>query len=76
MSLLKPQDATLPRIIAVVHHGKIAQPTSAMGQKRTLVTPKGMSALPPKADIPQHRLDVCFVPQADIGWGFVRQVLC
>jgi hypothetical protein len=25
-----------------------------------------MSALPPKADIPQRRLDVRFVPQADI----------
>jgi hypothetical protein len=28
-----------------------------------------MSALPPKADIPQHRLDVRFVPKADIGKG-------
>jgi hypothetical protein len=25
-----------------------------------------MSALPPKADIPQHRLDVRYVPEADI----------
>jgi hypothetical protein len=51
MSLLKPQDATLPRIIAVVHHGKIAQPTSAMGQKQTLPQVQSMSALPPKADM-------------------------
>jgi hypothetical protein len=25
-----------------------------------------MSAFPPKADVPQHRLDVRFVPKADI----------
>jgi hypothetical protein len=26
-----------------------------------------MSALPPKADMCSHELDVCFVPSADIG---------
>jgi hypothetical protein len=35
---------------------------SALGQKRTLRPEISMSALPPKADIPQHRLDVRFVP--------------
>jgi hypothetical protein len=32
-------------------HPERAASRSALGQKRTLVTPKGMSALPPKADI-------------------------
>jgi hypothetical protein len=58
MSLLKPQDATLPRIIAVVHHGKIAQPTSAMGQKQTWRSEVVMSALPPIADIDLSACDV------------------
>src|SRR5215813_7597622 len=33
---------------------------SALGQKRTFRPAKGMSALPPKADIDQHRYDVRF----------------
>jgi hypothetical protein len=47
---------------AVVHHSKTAQPMSAMGQKRTGRFQFAMSALPPKADIPQHHRDVRFVP--------------
>jgi hypothetical protein len=33
-------------------------PKSALGQKRTLRSETVMSALPPKADVPQRRLDV------------------
>jgi hypothetical protein len=40
---------------------------SALGQKRTFKSSNAISALPPKADIPQHRLDVRFVQKADIG---------
>jgi hypothetical protein len=39
---------------------------SALGQKQTFAVQKGMSALPPKADIGRHRFDVRFVPIADI----------
>src|SRR5262245_1979312 len=39
---------------------------SALGQKRTYALQKGMSALPPKADIWQCNLQVCFTPKADI----------
>jgi hypothetical protein len=38
---------------------------SALGQKRTLMRLKPMSALPPKADLPQCRLDVRFGPCVD-----------
>jgi hypothetical protein len=40
---------------------------SALGQKQTLRDVRMMSALPPKADMRGHLLDVCFVPIADIG---------
>jgi hypothetical protein len=39
---------------------------SALGQKQTWRSEITMSALPPKADIPQRRLDVRFVPKVDI----------
>jgi hypothetical protein len=39
---------------------------SALGQKQTSERLRAMSALPPKADIGQHRRDVRFVPKADI----------
>src|SRR5262245_49896011 len=39
---------------------------SAMGQYRTSRSVKGMSALPPKADIGTQPRDVRFVPKADI----------
>jgi len=39
---------------------------SALGQKRTLERLHMMSALPPKADIAEHRRDVRFVPKGDI----------
>jgi hypothetical protein len=39
---------------------------SASGQKQTLHRSNVMSALPPKADIAGRRLDVRFVPKADI----------
>ena len=39
---------------------------SALGQKRTFAVQKGMSALPPKADICSALGDVRFVPIADI----------
>jgi hypothetical protein len=39
---------------------------SALGQKWTSRSEIGMSTLPPKADIAGRRLDVRFVPKADI----------
>jgi hypothetical protein len=39
---------------------------SALGQKRTFAVQKGMSALPPKADICSALAHVCFGPIADI----------
>ena len=39
---------------------------SALGQKRTLERLHMMSALPPKADIAEHRRDVRFVSKADL----------
>ena len=39
---------------------------SALGQKRTCAAQKGMSALPPKADMCGATRDVRFVPKADI----------
>jgi hypothetical protein len=42
---------------------------SALGQKQTSGSETAMSALPPKADIAGRRLDVRFVPKADIGFG-------
>jgi hypothetical protein len=39
---------------------------SLMGQKRTLTHFLAMSALPPKADIACGRLDVRFVPKAEV----------
>ena len=45
---------------------------SHLGHKRTLRLASPMSALPPKADIPQRRLDVRFVPIADIGAPAIR----
>jgi hypothetical protein len=41
-------------------------PMSALGQKQTLHSEIGMSALPPKADIAEHDRHVRFVPKADI----------
>ena len=42
---------------------------SALGQKQTLDQRPSMSALPPKADIAEHKKDVRFVPKADIRTG-------
>src|SRR6476661_912840 len=39
---------------------------SALGQKQTFAVQKGMSALPPKADMCDATRDVRFVPKADI----------
>ena len=39
---------------------------SALGQKQTCAVQKGMSALPPKADICGAIANVRFVPKADI----------
>ena len=39
---------------------------SALGQKRTYAAQKGMSALPPKADMCSALAHVCFVPIADL----------
>jgi hypothetical protein len=39
---------------------------SALGHKRTYAVQKGMSALPPIADIRGAKTNVCFVPIADI----------
>jgi hypothetical protein len=49
-----------------VHHSKIGQRMSAMGQKRRLKRICRMSALPPKADIDQGGGNVRFVPLGDI----------
>jgi hypothetical protein len=48
-----------------VHRSKFGCSTSELGQKQTWERVHLMSALPPKADIPQRRLDVRFVPQTD-----------
>ena len=42
-------------------------PMSALGHKRTYAVQKGMSALPPKADMCGAIRDVRFVPKADMG---------
>jgi hypothetical protein len=39
---------------------------SALGQKQTSSVVRSTSALPPKVDMVQRHLDVCFVPKADI----------
>ena len=39
---------------------------SALGQQRTFRVVRAMSALPPKAEIAQCRLDVHFVPEAEV----------
>jgi hypothetical protein len=39
---------------------------SALGHKQTFAPHKGMSALPPKADIGAAQINVRFVPIADI----------
>ena len=39
---------------------------SALGQKQTFAVQKGVSALPPKADIQASSINVRFVPLADI----------
>ena len=40
---------------------------SALGHKQTCAAQKGMSALPPKADMCGANADVRFVPIADFG---------
>ena len=47
---------------------------SALGQKRTFAAHKGMSALPPKADICSAPAQVCFGPIADIRGAY--QTFC
>ena len=44
---------------------KFGLPMSALGHKRTFAVQKGMSALPPKADMCSATRDVRFVPIAD-----------
>ena len=44
---------------------------SALGQKQTYAVQKGMSALPPKADINCGERYVCFVSKADIAVLFL-----
>jgi hypothetical protein len=39
---------------------------SALGRKQTIAVQKGMSALPPKADICSALAHVCFGPMADM----------
>jgi hypothetical protein len=51
----------------LVRHSKIGRSTSDLGHKRTCRPQIPMSALPPKADIPQRDLNVCFGPNSDIG---------
>ena len=47
---------------------------SALGQKQTFAMQKGMSALPPKADMRSATWDVRFVPKADISRLFDHRV--
>ena len=42
---------------------------SALGQKQTFAVQKGMSALPPKADMCGAKGNVRFVPRADMAPG-------
>jgi hypothetical protein len=39
---------------------------SALGQKRTFAPQKDVSALAPKADVRQRKINDCFGPKADI----------
>jgi hypothetical protein len=48
---------------------------SALGQKQTFAVQKGMSALPPKADIGSAQINVRFVPIADISPIMLKLVL-
>jgi hypothetical protein len=50
---------------AGLHGGNPGPLMSALGQKQTLHSEIGMSALPPKADIGGVSSDVRFVPKAD-----------
>ena len=43
---------------------------SALGQKQTCAVQKGMSALPPKADMCDATRDVRFAPKADLACLF------
>ena len=45
---------------------------SALGHKRTYAVQKGMSALPPIADMCSAKGHVRFVPKADIIMPFIR----
>jgi hypothetical protein len=49
-----------------LHGNNFEAPMSAFGQKRTFTNLRPTSALPPKADVDQHRRDVCFGSKADI----------
>jgi hypothetical protein len=49
---------------------------SALGQKQTFAVQKGMSASPPKADIPGGDQHDCFVPIADIAPCLMRAIFC
>src|SRR5262249_33624418 len=42
----------------IVHHGKFWQPMSALGQKQTSQCLRGVSALPPKADMRERNRPV------------------
>ena len=46
----------------------LGTPMSALGQKRTFAVQKGMSALPPKADMCGATRDVRYGPTADIAY--------
>ena len=48
---------------------------SALGQKRTFAVQKGMSALPPKADMCSATRHVRFVPIADIRLACVSKLI-
>ena len=56
-----------------LQRGNFRQLMSALGQKRTFWEFCAMSALPPKADIAELVLDVCFVPCVD-GSGLARRI--
>src|SRR6516225_5649647 len=60
---------------AVVRHNKFRRGMSALGQKRTSAHVRGMSALPPKAEIETQSRDVRFVPIADMH-NKGRRALC
>jgi hypothetical protein len=69
--LRRPRSGSIrpcPRVMAASRSANaVPRQMSALGQKRTFAVQKGMSALPPIADIGGAKRNVRYVPIADIG---------